>query len=115
MHRVLYQRIIGILSLYAIFIFSLFRFNPLELNIVKSGLNLSYAYKLETPNKSSISLNSASKKELQLLPGIGPALAERIIQYRNKHKHFNSIDELINVKGIGYKTLQKIKPYLLLD
>ena len=52
-----------------------------------------------------VNINTASSEELQTLPGIGPALAERIITYRIEHGLFRSIDDLINVKGIGPSVL----------
>jgi len=55
---------------------------------------------------ASIDLNSASKKELTSLKGIGAKKAEAIIEYR-KSQCFKSVDELINVKGIGKKTIEK--------
>ena len=60
-----------------------------------------------------VNLNTASAPQLQLLPGIGPAKAERIAAYRDKHK-FRSVGELVRVKGIGRRTLQKLQPYLTL-
>ena len=62
-----------------------------------------------------VSLNKATKKELESLPGIGPVMAQRVIHYRNTHHNFKSIDELKEVKGIGEKTLEKIKSNLTLD
>jgi comEA protein len=61
---------------------------------------------------SSIDINTAQLKDLEKLPRIGPAMAKRIILYRNEYGLFKSIDELQKVKGIGKKTLEKIKPYL---
>ncbi|QUH26748.1 helix-hairpin-helix domain-containing protein [Serpentinicella alkaliphila] len=60
-------------------------------------------------SKGSININSASKQELESLVGIGPALADRIINYRNEKGKFNSIEELKNVNGIGEKKFNDIK------
>ena len=58
-----------------------------------------------------VNINSASKRELDALPGIGEVLAQRIIDYRSANGPFQSVDELIKIKGIGEKTLAKLKPY----
>jgi len=62
--------------------------------------------------KNSIDINTADNKKLEKLPRIGPAMAKRIIEYRETKGFFKSFDELTNVKGIGKKTLKLIKPYL---
>ncbi|GIK19278.1 MAG: hypothetical protein AMXMBFR77_14330 [Phycisphaerales bacterium] len=57
-----------------------------------------------------IDLNSASAAELQSLPGIGPALAARIVEDRNATGPFGSVDDLQRVRGIGPITIEKIRP-----
>jgi comEA protein len=62
--------------------------------------------------RGSIDINLAKKNELVKLPRIGPAMANRIIEYRKKNGPFRSHNELTKVKGIGKKTVELIKPYL---
>ena len=57
-----------------------------------------------------ININSADELQLETLPGVGPKMALRITEYRTVNGAFKSVDELQNVKGIGPKLLQKIKP-----
>jgi len=60
----------------------------------------------------NIDINAADSETLCLIPGIGPKTAEAIIKQRNSVGQFKSVDDLLAVKGIGEKSLQKIKPYL---
>ena len=62
-----------------------------------------------------ISVNHAWTEELQLLPGIGPALADRIVTYREKHGAFKELEDLKNIKGIGDKVLKQISPFVKLQ
>jgi competence protein ComEA len=57
-----------------------------------------------------VNLNTATLDQLESLPGIGPALGQRIIDYREEHGPFGSVDELDNVSGIGEKTLENLRP-----
>ncbi len=56
-----------------------------------------------------VDLNTAGPDELQKLTGIGPALAQRIIDYREEHGPFQSVEGLLEVKGIGEATLEKFR------
>jgi len=62
----------------------------------------------------SININTASAEDLTALPRIGTKVAQRIVEYRTAHKGFKSVDELRNVKGVGPKLLEGIKPYVAL-
>lgn len=59
-----------------------------------------------------ISINTAGTVELQEIPGIGEKKAKAIVDYRKEHGPFKSVDELTNVKGIGEKMLEKMRPHI---
>lgn len=59
-----------------------------------------------------LNLNTASEEQLQLLPTVGPAKAERIVTWRKKNGGFKRPADLRKVKGFGYKTLKRLEPYL---
>jgi comEA protein len=61
-----------------------------------------------------VNINTANEQLLQTLDGIGPAYAKRIVEYRDANGPFSSKDELINIKGIGEKRLDNIRPYITL-
>lgn len=61
---------------------------------------------------AAININTATKDELVSLPGIGPAKAQAIVDYRKAHGPFKTVEELKDVKGIGAKRFEKLKPDL---
>jgi competence protein ComEA len=61
----------------------------------------------------AIDLNTAAAADLDALPGIGPALAQRILDYRRDHGPFKTIDDLQKVSGIGPAKMEKLKPYVI--
>jgi len=71
-----------------------------------------HADSLHIEVQKKININSATKNELMKLPGIGEATAERIILYREEKGLFKHINEMKNVKGIGEKKFNKLKPYI---
>ena len=58
---------------------------------------------------AAVNINTASPSELEALPGIGPAKAKAIVDYRQQHGAFKSVEELKNVKGIGEGIFSKLK------
>lgn len=68
---------------------------------------------VEQPQRPAVlNINTASVEDLQTLPNIGPQMAKRIVQYRNENGNFDKVDALTDVRGIGEKTLEKLKPYV---
>ena len=59
-----------------------------------------------------VNLNTATVSQLEDLPGVGPALAARIVEHRQKNGAFKSVEDVMAVKGIGEKNFSKIQPHL---
>jgi len=59
-----------------------------------------------------IDINTATAEQLQLIRGIGPKLAARIINYRNENGKFETINDIMNVRGVGSSKFEKIKENL---
>lgn len=78
---------------------------------LSSGLALAAA---KPAPSSKVDLNTATVEQLTTLPGVGPKLAARIVAQREKSGGFKSVQELMNVKGIGEKNFEKIQGYLTL-
>ena len=78
--------------------------------IISSSITSSYVdEKYEEDENLKININIASEFELLSLDGIGPSKAKNIIEYRETHGGFSSIEEIMNVKGIGEKIFKNIK------
>jgi len=76
----------------------------------KSQMHAHYQKKPVHP--SITNLNTAKPQQLQLLPGIGPKMAERIMEYRKTNRGFQTIEQVMDVKGIGEKKFAKMKAFL---
>ena len=61
-----------------------------------------------------ISINKGTARDLELVPGIGPVMASNILEYRKSIIRFQTLEDLLNVSGIGEKTLEKMRPYIKL-
>jgi len=67
-----------------------------------------------TPGQAHISINRATASELERLPGVGPAIAQRIVEYRMQHGCFVRLEDLMLVPGIGPKKFDQLRPYICL-
>ena len=81
----------------------------LGLIIVLSGA--AGAGKKKPPGKP-VNINTANSEELQQVPGIGPATAQKILQMRKSYGAFKSVDDLLAIRGLGEKRLDKMRRYL---
>ena len=77
--------------------------------VMSSGLAVAAAKPEPT---AKVNINTATADQFTALPGVGPKLAARIVEYRQKSGTFKTTQELMNVKGIGEKNLVKIQGYL---
>jgi comEA protein len=85
---------------------------------VDSAQVAEFQQKAELPSDSAwnnINVNTADAHDLEALPGIGPVKAKNIIEYRTQHGPFHKPKDLLAVNGIGPKTLEKIRPLIVLD
>jgi competence ComEA-like helix-hairpin-helix protein len=64
------------------------------------------------PPLKPVNINTATSEELQQVPGIGPATAEKILQMRKSYGAFKSVDDLLAIRGLGPKRLEKMRKYL---
>src|SRR5271157_1377210 len=65
------------------------------------------------PPAQPVNINAATSEELQLVPGIGPSTAEKILQMRKSYGPFKSVDDLLAIRGLGPKRLEKMRKYLV--
>lgn len=94
--------------------------NKIEYMIVKSrslenSTENRYNRKEEYKNMNQVNINQATIKDLEALPSIGPVLAQRIIDERNRVGKFSSLEDLLKVKGIGPKILERIKDKIRIE
>lgn len=75
-------------------------------------LSASLSANKKKPPAKPVNINTASSEELQQVPGIGPATAQKILQMRKSYGPFKSVDDLLAIRGLGQKRLDKMRKYL---
>jgi competence ComEA-like helix-hairpin-helix protein len=91
--------------------------SKLKIRLSLSILALCFAFAVSSgatkkPPLKPININTANSEELQQVPGIGPVTAEKILQMRKSYGAFKSVDDLLSIRGIGKKRLDKMRKYL---
>lgn len=69
----------------------------------------------KNPPANPVNLNSASAEQLQQVPGIGPATAKAIINFREKSGPFRRVEDLLAIRGISKQALERMRPYLTVN
>jgi len=85
--------------------------------IALSAPSLSAQSKIPAPKPTAtaaapVNLNTATAEQLATIPGVGPKMAERILDYRQKNGGFKKVEDLMNVSGVGEKSFLKMKPLI---
>jgi competence protein ComEA len=80
----------------------------------RGGKGAAKTAKFKNPGDGIVHLNSANAAQLEQLPGVGPAMSSRILEYRAQIGRFTAVEQLMDVKGIGDKKFAKMQPFLAL-
>lgn len=83
-------------------------------NNEQRGICLSYFQSTEPSVRSLVDLNTATLEQLDSLPGIGPKIAQNILEYRERVGAFRDYSQLLNIEGIGQGRLSEILPFITL-
>lgn len=95
------------------------RGQPIELlpapTLDQANAGMAQVPSLEPTSAFPLNINTALVNDLDLLPGIGPSLAQSIIAFRDANGPFVSLEDLMGVPGIGSRTFEAIRPFITLD
>jgi len=90
----------------------MWRFLAIRVPLLLCLLFCTCAFAKKKPPAQPININTANLDELQLVPGIGPVTAGKILQMRKSYGSFKSVDDLLAIRGLGPKRLDKMRKYL---
>ncbi len=84
--------------------------------IIASMCASAFAADVQSPTPAGVvNINTADAAQLSMLPRVGAKAAERIVEYRNQHGPFHKATDLMQVKGFGDKTFERLNPYITLE
>lgn len=81
--------------------------------VLAAAFSIAEAQKKKVPPSRPIDLNTATLEQFERLPGVGPVTAQRILDFRKSSGPFLKVEDLLAVKGISTKRLEKIRPYIV--
>ena len=87
---------------------------PALLSLFVWSFAVSAIAKKTPPQLHSVDLNTATEKQLEQLPGVGPTTAKAIVEFRNKAGRFRRVEDLLVIRGISESKLEKIRPYVII-
>ena len=93
----------------------MFRTNRVFTILLLTALTLSAAGSLAAEASGVVNINTADSEQLSLLPRVGPTVAQRIVDFRQENGRFQTLEDLMLVRGIGEKTFELIKPHITLE
>ena len=93
----------------------MFRTNRVFTILLLVVLTLSAAGSLAAEASGVVNINTADSEQLSLLPRVGPTVAQRIVDFRQENGRFQTLEDLMLVRGIGEKTFELIKPHITLE
>jgi competence protein ComEA len=93
----------------------MFRTNSVFTILLLAALTFAAAGSLAAEASGVVNINTADSEQLSLLPRVGPTVAQRIVDFRQENGRFQTLEDLMLVRGIGEKTFELIKPYITLD
>ncbi len=93
----------------------MYRTNPVFMILLLVVLTLSAAGSLAAEASGVVNINTADSGQLSLLPRVGPTVAQRIVDFRQENGRFQTLEDLMLVRGIGEKTFELIKPHITLE
>ena len=93
----------------------MYRTNRVVMILLLVVLTLSAAGSLAAEASGVVNINTADSEQLSLLPRVGPTVAQRIVDFRQENGRFQTLEDLMLVRGIGEKTFELIKPHITLE
>jgi len=90
----------------------MFRHISMRSHLVMLGLFLTAVAAMAAGGKAVVNINTAESEQLMLLPRIGPSVAQRIVEFREKNGRFKTAEDLMLVRGVGERTFELIKPHV---